>query len=46
MMRPGACMPYDVFGAMKAKCLPIGMGFERFSFLNVLFHCVTSGFPV
>jgi len=22
-------MPYDVFGAMKAKCLPIGMGFER-----------------
>ena len=24
-------MPYDVFGAMKAKCLPIGMEFERFS---------------
>ena len=22
-------MPYDVFGAMKAKCLPIGMEFER-----------------
>ena len=25
-------MPYDVFGAMKAKCLPIGVGFERLTY--------------